>query len=81
MKKKCIKKCRPCRGIKCPNFSGSGNDLDFDYYYEGVINSKKKSFGMVRNVNKKEIDNIDWLFISSIGTIIMIILIMGGITC
>jgi hypothetical protein len=76
LRKMCFKKCKNCRGEKCPNFYGYISDKKS--YYEGVIHSKKIQFDTDREKQKLGMNKSDKQLI--VGMIILSILltIFGG---
>lgn len=77
MKKLCTKKCKKCKGIKCPNYLGYIKNKDA--YYEGILHSKNVK--NVKNVKEatKHIDSFDFNFIYLFILIFVILLIFGSL--
>lgn len=76
MKKLCTKKCKKCRGIKCPNYLGYMSKLDKKDYYDGILNSRKFISDIT---NKSNLDRFDWIMIYVLIMLILSIIIFGGL--
>lgn len=51
LKKICIRKCKKCLGLKCPNYLGQSRE-EVKRYYSGVLHSRKVRFVEDRRVSK-----------------------------
>lgn len=76
MKKTCIKKCKKCKGITCPNYSKSTlNRNSLVNYYEGVLNS----IDIDEVSNNIKLDTFDRVMINILIFIVLILILTGGL--
>lgn len=79
LRKMCFRKCKSCKGEKCPNFYGHlGTNQDY-VNYSGVLHARKISF--LEDIKKKKIpmDEFDWKLVYFLIAIVMILLVFGGL--
>ena len=77
MRKMCFKKCKTCRGEKCPNYYGYvSNKKD---YYSGVLHGRKIKFSDDISQQKQPMDKSDKLLVGGIISVSILLTIFGGL--
>ena len=72
--KYCTKKCKKCRGEKCPNYFGYIPDKTA--YYSGILHSKKIQFEQMEQ-ERNTLDRYDWALILLVISLFVFLTIAG----
>ena len=77
LKKMCFKKCKTCRGIKCPNYYGYISNKK--EYYSGVLHAKKIKFSDDISQQIQPMNKSDKLLVKGLITVTIFLTIFGGL--